>query len=510
MDIVTELKRARAVGVPLVAITTADQPAALHTLAKGFEKNKKPAPLLAWDIIRGLMSMNDAGDAALEALGVNSDTAEQFTNLVTALEAMRKAKQGTILVVVNAHRFLDEVQPMQCVMNLRDLFKGSRCMLVLMGPAFKLPPEIAQDVHIIDEPLPSLDEIKAIVGGFWDEAKVSYTAELMERSTDALRGLAAFPVEQSAALALQPDKSVAVKDLWDRKRQAINQVAGLVMESPSDTLDDLGGMDNWKTFATKFWNGPRRPRVIVFIDEIEKAMGGNGAMGGQGDTSGTSQDQLGVLLSEMEDRHQTGAIFLGPAGAGKSAAAKATAASFGVPLVRLDLGSAKGSLVGQSEQQIRAAMKAIVAIAGEGGAFFVATCNRIENLPPELRRRFRAGLWFFDLPDDAGRANIGRIHLEKAGLDVKSKAFFEGKQGWSGANIRDCCEMARDLQTTLDEAASFVVSAAKQDNGLDRLRSMAAGRFLSASYPGTYQAPSAHKLEVQTSTKRQIDQEEGN
>jgi AAA+ superfamily predicted ATPase len=91
---------------------------------------------------------------------------------------------------------------------------------------------------------------------------------------------------------------------------------------------------------------------------------------------------------------------------------KRSGRTFGAPTFALDLGATKGSLVGQSEERIRGAMKVIRAVSGDG-AFFVATCNKLDALPPELRRRFRYGLWFFDLPTVDERAPIWMINMRK-------------------------------------------------------------------------------------------------
>lgn len=51
-----------------------------------------------------------------------------------------------------------------------------------------------------------------------------------------------------------------------------------------------------------------------------------------------------------------GLLFDGPPGTGKTAASKAIAASFGVPLYRLDIGAMKGKYVGDSEGNLMAAL----------------------------------------------------------------------------------------------------------------------------------------------------------
>ncbi|HWY36780.1 MAG TPA: hypothetical protein VNX68_19195, partial [Nitrosopumilaceae archaeon] len=156
------------------------------------------------------------------------------------------------------------------------------------------------------------------------------------------------------------------------------------------------------------------------------------------------------------------------------------------PLIIVDLGGAKGSLVGQSEQQIRAMMKAIYAIAGEGGAFFIATCNKLDVLSPELRRRFRYGIYFFDLPDQDERIAIGKLQTAKYNIKQNDQ-FWKGCEGWSGANVRDCCDLSYAMGIKLEDAQAFIVSADKQDHaGIERLRVSAQSKFLSASYEGTY------------------------
>ena len=70
-------------------------------------------------------------------------------------------------------------------------------------------------------------------------------------------------------------------------------------------------------------------------------------MAGAGtDTSGTSTDQLGVLLTEIQEKKYNGAMFVGVPGAAKSACAKAIGNEMGIITIKLDLGGMKHSLVG--------------------------------------------------------------------------------------------------------------------------------------------------------------------
>jgi SpoVK/Ycf46/Vps4 family AAA+-type ATPase len=134
-----------------------------------------------------------------------------------------------------------------------------------------------------------------------------------------------------------------------------------------------------------------------------------------------------------------------------------------------------------------------VTSVSNGRSLWIATCNSIGDLPPELRRRFTLGTFFFDLPDEEERAAIWEIYRHKYRLrSAQHPGPLLKDEGWTGAEIRQCCDLAWRLGCSLADAAKFVVpvsvSAAEQ---LDRLRKAAEGRFLSASTTGVYRRPSA-------------------
>ena len=220
------------------------------------------------------------------------------------------------------------------------------------------------------------------------------------------------------------------------------------------------------------------PRVVVFIDEIEKAFAGTGT-----DLSGVKTEMTGTILTYMQDHEADGIVFSGPPGAAKSAVAKATGGTAGIPTIAFDLAAMESSLVGASTERLRTALKIIDAVS-EGRMLFIATCNSIASLPPELRRRFTLGTFFFDLPTAEERATIWRIYLKK----YEVSGDLPNDEGWTGAEVKECCRKAYRLGMTLVEAARYIVpvsrSAAEQTK---TLRLMASGKFLSASTPGVYQ-----------------------
>ncbi|MEH2394929.1 MAG: AAA family ATPase [Nostoc sp.] len=178
-----------------------------------------------------------------------------------------------------------------------------------------------------------------------------------------------------------------------------------------------------------------------------------------------------------------GVLLAGPPGTGKTLLAKNIANILNLPLLQLDVASLLGSLVGESEGNVRRALKTAEAIApcvlwvdeiekalsGTGdtsgvsqrilgniltfmsesqcGVFVVATCNDPSALPSELKRKGRFDENFFvDLPKEPERVKILGIHLQRFGIHLESEyleAIAASTAKFSGA----------ELETLASEAA---------------------------------------------------------
>lgn len=494
MALVDSVKRARNKGVPILAVRTTD-PAA--TMAAVTAAVNGTAPALRWDIVNGIVGLNEAGQSAVG----DRDTG----NPTEAMIAAASLPPTSLLFVCNAHRCLDPGNPntlpvAQAIWNLRDRFKADGRTLVLLGPDFTFPAELEQDIIVFDEPLPGDEALARIVTEQFTAAGLDQPDEKkLGQVVDAVRGLAAFPAEQVIAMSLTK-AGVNMNMLRRQTNLAIEQTRGLTVDKDSVTFTDIGGLDEAKQVGFGLGNGPAAPKLIVRIEEIEKAL--SGAAGPAADTSGTSQDILDVLLTGMEDNDWYGFILYGVPGSGKSFYSKALGNTLEVRSVRADLNAAKDKWVGGTEANIRAIMRRIRAIAGVGGACFLASANRLKTIPPELKRRFRYGIYMFDLPTAEERGPIWTINLRRFGFDP-TKAQRPNDEGWTGADIRNVCEIAWRFGSSLTEAAARIVPVSKSDpESIEEMRQIANGRFLSASYPGPYRKPSgvvpaARKIEVE-------------
>ncbi len=216
-------------------------------------------------------------------------------------------------------------------------------------------------------------------------------------------------------------------------------------------------------------------------------------------------------------------------GCGKSLAAKATAASWGLPLLSLDAGRLLAPYVGESERNLHDALKRVERMApcvlwidelekafvsvrsteSDGGVskrllgglltwmqertsqvFLVMTANSIEELPAELIRKGRVDeIFFVDLPGRATRAEIFRLHLKKRAEDPSRfdlDALAGAARGFSGAEIEQATVSAlyetRAADVPLDTVALLVAVRSTRPLSVIKAEKIAALREWAAEH----------------------------
>ena len=127
--------------------------------------------------------------------------------------------------------------------------------------------------------------------------------------------------------------------------------------------------------------------------------------------------------------------------------------------------------------------------------FVICTANEIAHLPPELLRKGRLDeIFFVDLPSENERVEILRIHLRKRSRDPGKfdlAALARASEGFSGAEIEEAIISALfdafsghvELSTELIQAtlAETVPLSKTMNEEMSRLRSWASGRARPAS-----------------------------
>jgi hypothetical protein len=473
------IKAARRAGVPLVAIETAEPTGAFEVVKEALNGSAENKPMFSWDMVSGIRPCTNLAVTWANEANLGNDSRVETARPDAFIERIIDMPADGVVVIFGGEKVVPDNKFRQGLWNLRDPYKATgRTVVMFVSVGTKFETDLKDDIVVLRHELPKEDWLRDRIISLSEEAKVAAPSEeAISRAIDATLGLTEFSAEQVLAMSITRN-GYDVADLWDRKVSVIEQTAGLQVWKGGETLDDVGGNENVKDFFRRLVAGRKRPRCVVFVDEIEKAMAG------QGDTSGTNQEMLGTLLKWMQDKGTTGSIFVGVAGSGKSAVSKAIGNEAGIPTIAFDMSAMKGSLVGESGAKLRSALSTVDAI-GQGEVLVIATCNKIDNLPPELRRRFTLGTFFFDLPTVEERKIIWELYVKKYG---HNGAELPVDTGWTGAEIKQCCDVAYRLGVSLIEAAEFVVPVSRSAaEAIESLRKMANGRFLSASYKGVYQ-----------------------
>ena len=504
--LIDQLVAARMVSTPLIAITTPDQPAVANEIGVRLNGKASPStPIVWWDRARGLQAYNKSGTQALTDLvsmaiskGVVEDgfTVKDLTFAsAEAASAMRFAfylPKHTILIAFSIDRFFraeSEGSTVQAILNLRNEYKNSQRTLVMLSPDFNFPPELQHDVILLDDPLPTNEGYTAIAADLYKSADLKVPPkEETDKVVRAVRGLSSFEAEQVLAmsLALSAGKGIDLDSAWDLKRTAVGKIDGLTLTLDGPDVKDLRGLDNALSMLNGLWTGPEPPELVVRVDEIDKSLAGLGSQGGPGDNTGVTQDLNQNFLVNMEDNEWLGVILVGVRGSGKTVLTQSIGKAHGVPTISMDTGKMMKPHVGESQQAFREAFRTIKSIGGKRVIVF-ATANKLDVLPPELLRRFKLGIVYFDLLTKEERDSLWPVYLKKYGHKLDAKRPDD--TDWTGAEIRNCCEIAYKLNKPVaDVGKLYIVPIMKSDpESIKSLRKRAHNRFLSASTPGTYQ-----------------------
>jgi ATP-dependent 26S proteasome regulatory subunit len=425
------LVRARA---PIIHVNTHEEDRCLKAIRQlGRELDLH---VLAWSASRGAFPLEPPreGQSLGQRLADFAGAIEFFEKQVTGRD---RHPGGYLFVLLDPYPYLGDpnANPVyrrrlrDFAINIRT--RAYRASSILLSPGARLPLELEKEVTIVDFPPPGRAEIADYLTTFAERLaaqrafKVDHDPALIEKLVDASLGLTLMEIEGALATALVEDFTFSFGDVEKifRQKQQIIRKSGVLeyIDTRSLSLGEVGGLDIFKEWL-RIRAGALSPRARAFGIEAPK----------------------GVLVT-------------GIPGCGKSWSAKCVAASWRLPLVRLDMGRVYSALVGSSEEHMRDAIGTTEAIApcvlwideiekglphprgfvGDSGVslrvlgnfltwlqektapvFVFATANQIDQLPPEILRKGRFDeVFFVDLPSDAERRDILNIHLRRARRD---------------------------------------------------------------------------------------------
>lgn len=453
-------------------------------------------PLLRWDAHRGLSRVDGDGNAVYK-----TEAPEQCLAHLTA------AKSETLAYLSGFLPFLDDLNVRSRIRELYDALTGHKGAVILKGSPSDLPPNVARLFTTVRLGVPSTESYHRYVSAVVTDLKqrmpvrVELTGTDVAELLDHLKGLPFYEVRKIITQVIVEDGCFDRRDILavlEAKRQAIERTGLLEYIPVSSEKAQVAGLTRLRRWLE------RRRRAF--------------------------RDPMGARAAGLTPPR--GLLLTGVQGCGKSLCARAIAASWQLPLVRLDPSSLYRKYIGESEQNLRRAIRTAESVApvilwidemekvfgsgdgdGDGGTarrvfgtfltwlqekresvFVLATANDISRLPPELLRKGRFDeIFFVDLPAPAVRKDIFRVHLTRRKRNADAfdlEALAEATEGFSGAEIEQAIvaslytafseEQELSTEILLQEIRETCPLSVTMAERIDELRRWAHGRTVPA------------------------------
>jgi len=455
-------------GYPLVWLRTSELHRAKQEIARLLMKLPEEVrpTVFSWNVVEGFERFNEEGTVSLE---------EGKNNIFAVFS---KLEEKTVILVFGFEEFVKRPDVEQALLNFVEK-SIPFAMIVFISPAFPVTTRLERYITVIDFALPTREELERELLAFAEVngAKI----EDVEKCLNAGKGLTLFEFVNAIALSATVTKEesgeriIKPEIILKMKEQLVERNANLQVFHPED-LDEIKGLEVARNFIRK---------------AIETKMG------------------KGVLL-------------VGVPGTGKSLLAKTVGKEMGLPTIILEFGNMFGSLVGESEQRLRDALKVVEAMSPcilmideiekglggvessyrsdggtgarlfgmflkwlndrkEGEVYVIATANNIEILPAEFTRSGRWDAMFFvDVPNRQELEELFEYYCKKFG--VEKPADIGQFEGYTGAEVKQLCKTAKMLGRRVEEVKAFVRPIVEtQKEKIEKIRKWAESRCVPAS-----------------------------
>lgn len=443
-------------GHALIAVKTHEKDRALLAINECAQEIGRG--VLNWCNVIGWKSSD--GTILDPAIGSNND-GDYADN---AIKRIPSIEENNIFVLKDFGRYLLAdygASSIVCgwLQEIKDILSNTGKTIIFLGPEFVTPTVLQKDITIMEFDLPDKENILKQVMFVCesvtkqDGSKFEPSKEHLESVINSCRGMTQQQVIDRVALALRKHKDLnteAAATILHEKAAVIRE-SGLLdyIDPPSGGLENVGGYDNIKSHVML-----DKP---CFSEEARN---------------------FGI-------DYPKGILLTGVPGTGKTLLSIAIASEFNIPLISMDIGNLLNKYVGESEANLREAIKIIEQVAPcvvqldevekafgngdlDGGAstrlfgtilkwlndktspvYVIATSNNISVLPPEFSRKGRFDEIFgLDLPSDMERHKIIEIHLLKKKRDPSNfrvDEIVKITDTFTGADIEQTIKMSLKL-----------------------------------------------------------------
>ena len=379
---------------------------------------------------------------------------ENISDLYSFLDTLYSEgiKRNVFLLIKNTEEEMKDAKNIAYIKKIAETRYSSpdyNFTIIVVSEVETVPKELEKFTSILDIPNMSKDEIEKYILKFSKDNNIKVDEKDIGEVAISLKGLTKLEIDHVLNMIIESKNNISISGrdiIIKEKGQIIKKSSILEIIDFKEKIEDIGGLEGLKEWLKS------KAQVFRRLDEAKK---------------------FGVDTPK-------GVLLVGMPGCGKSLAAKSSARLFNVPLLRLDIGRLLGKYVGESEHNMRVALKtaesispcilwideiekAFAGINQDGGAsditkrlfgqfltwlqekentvFVVATANDITAFPPEFLRKGRFDeVFFIDFPNEEERERIFEIHLEKRGKltdDIDINKLSKQTEGYCGADIEE-------------------------------------------------------------------------
>jgi SpoVK/Ycf46/Vps4 family AAA+-type ATPase len=395
-----------------------------------------------------LLEANNAnkGVVPLEDIDNWKEAVNYKQNIGVFTEILSKYNMPKVFVVYNYHLYKENDKTINEYVHRYINAKGDsfikNSLLILTSPILKLPEGLEPYIEVIDVPHLEEFEIEDIIINFVKGREEKPVKEYMGKIVDSFKGFSKSKIiEILKKIVAQTDYLSNNLKTIGRDKQPETVAFEIIKKEKEQMLKKSGNLS------------------IVKTDDV--SVGGLSGLIKWIESNKIILDNLNEARNHWNIEFSKGVLVSGIPGCGKSLMAKKTARIFNVPLIKMDMGALMGAHIGESENNMRMALKMAEAMApcvlwideleksfagvggtGEGDSgtlkrsfasfltwmqdneascFIFATANDVSKLPPEFLRRGRFDQKFYVYMP----MRIECIEIFKAILDKMNKSKDE-------------------------------------------------------------------------------------
>lgn len=463
--------------------------------------------LYRWDLSSGMIDAESGAQVQSASNEVHSSPEGALDWLITQTKEdelrltnneVRQAR-AHIVMLFDIHHYLKDSPILERKLKQFATISSSYSAIIV-APNYQCPVGLSTEVTLLDFPLPSKEEIKRSLSFILKDLELKCKPAIQDAKEhgdeilSSVSGLTLTECENAFAKSLIKFRRFDIPTLIEEKRQIIKKNGSLEYREPKYSFTDIGGLDTLKDWL--------RLRKTAFSEDARN---------------------FGISIPK-------GIMLLGIPGTGKSMTADAVASFYGMPLLRLDVSSVFSSLVGDSEHNMRTALKIAEAVSpcclwadeiekAIGGVkssnstdsgvtarvfgmlltwmqektlpvFVICTANNVYDIPPEFMRAGRFDeIFFVDLPSYDQRIEVTECLLLRKKQNPDNFALNEiagYSQDYSPAEIEKAINNAlfvafsdnkRSLSTNdiISEIGKFPPLYSTRKEEIDKMRTWAIG-----------------------------------